>query len=355
MKIRSLSDPTYIFYGFYFADDKGKQELLNDYNFLVKNLGCEELNLQKLEEYIKEIKIKNLPYEIICKIQHEISSVICMLHPVQDTLILQVSYNGGTNASDPEKIWKEALNLLSNLTCNGYGMSKLFVVNFKIPKLFLKISKIPWEILQDEDSKVIKPLRLLAFSYKWFISRKISKVVDSCISTISNFLSIDAHRNYFAEGPNGYLRQLAEHVFFLLVYKGSREHHSASFQCGTFPRLEMQIHKVKYYEKLSQEAKEISDTIVNLINTTQKVSSKEQLEKRISRSILEFETVKENVESAIKNFQSLLKICSCELNGNLWKYQTHRLETLRDNINHELNEIKRAKEFLNYLPGKFPR
>ena len=388
MMRRRFSDPTVIRYAFYFADEQGKQEFLDDHNSATASLGCKKLDMQELTNHLSDLNSGAKPYTILHCNQH----IICLLHAVWDTLIWQVSYSGGDKATDPLKIWEEGFNKLQQLPHSGYGVSTLFVVNVRIPKIYLWLMEVPAYLRGFLESKELRApqgfgwlvlllvIILLLFMAAlrigpewlnwiillvvlltslpiWLVHQRIQKDINAWLSGISKLKPEDfrpeAYKDASAEGPIGYLHQLAEHAFLLLVIEGSEEHHKAIFQCGTFPHLEMQRHKAKHYERLSKEAEEMIRIVEDIIRqpVDQRPFSSDQLQRWLSSVQRDIKNCKDNVESAIKSFNALVdEYAPRHLDGEIWTGMKRRLERIRDDVEHAVKVVadaqERAKEYL---------
>jgi len=62
MMRRRFSDPTVIRYAFYFADEQGKQEFLDDHNSATASLGCKKLDMQGLTNHLSVLNSGVKPY-----------------------------------------------------------------------------------------------------------------------------------------------------------------------------------------------------------------------------------------------------------------------------------------------------
>jgi len=385
---RRFSDPSVIRYAFYFADDRGKQEFLADHNNMGQFLGCKELDEQELNNHLSHLNSKNEPYIIL----HNNQNIICLLHAVRDTLIWQVAYSVEDKATDPFRIWKEGFNRLQQLPHSGYGVSILFVVNVRIPKIYLWLEVTAYlrEFLESGGLRApqgfgwlvlllvfiplfmaalrigpewldwIIPLVVLLTSLPiWLVHQRIQKDINVWLLGISKLKPKDfrpeAYKDASAEGPVGYFRQLAEHDFLLLVIEGSEEHHKAIFQCGTFPRLEMQRHKAEYYERLSEEAERMMQFVKDIIRqpVEQRPFSSDQLQRWLSSVQSDIKNCRDNVESAIESFNALVdEYTPRRMEGEIWARMKHRLERIKDDMGHTVNLVADVQAKVKISPTR---
>jgi hypothetical protein len=295
------SDPTYIRYFFYFADEVGK--LAADHNRLAADLGCSELT--EGEKIVSEIVKKREPYRLLyC--QHPVS---CLLHVVKDTLIWQVAYSAGKEVSDPKVGWGPGVRLAWESVRGAYGTSELFAVNGQADDL---------KRATDELYGVIHELR--------------PELPQS-------------PKGGEAIGETGYFRWIGGDTFLLLVREASEEAKSADFQCGTFPRLMMQIHKARHYERLVAESVE---WVIKAIRSN--LLSRRHQHRFVELSLLDLGTMVENIEKAHDSYQDILQEWAKGLPGEVWNHFEKRMSVCLENAQHEKERLEKEKKLVEQQP-----
>lgn len=169
------------------------------------------------------------------------------------------------------------------------------------------------------------------------------------------------------EGEIGYLRHIGDNTFLLLVRKGS-EKESADFQCGAFPRLEMQRHKASHYQRLARDSGEIVRQAIDQACTStggkvpphngdgeglsRLISEAERLQRLVEVSLGDLDTMARSVEKARDSYQDPTGEWGQQwLQGGLWGQFLRRLGISVENTRHEWEETRKSlsssKRFLS--------
>jgi hypothetical protein len=303
------SDPTYIRYFFYFADEVEK--LAADHNRLAADLGCSELT--EGEKIVSEMDKKREPYRLL-HCQHSIS---CLLHVVKDTLIWQVAYSAGKEVSDPKVGWGPGVRLAWESVKGAYGTSELFAVNVQADDL---------KRATDELYVVIHELR--------------PELPQS-------------PKGGEAIGETGYFRWIGGDTFLLLVREASEEAKSAVFQCGTFPRLMMQIHKARHYKRLVAESVEMVRNTINVFTSGSRgiVTDAGSLRRRhllrlVEISLIDIDIMVENIEKAHTSYCDLIQEWTQGLSGEVWNQFERRIKACLDNARYDKEKLEKEKKLV---------
>lgn len=329
-KQQRYNDPTCIQYFFYFADEL--QQLLADHNALSSDLNCPPLTEEKLQEHIAEMgEGEEEPYCIL----HCHPPIICLLHAVKDTLIWQVSYSGGEEASDPEEAWRAAMQIPWGEIQYAYGATTLFVVNVRRGKLQDRLIFFP--LIRGKKSRNL----LDNFNHLYTVLREV-------IASLPN-----EPTGGEAEGEIGYLRWLDPHGLMLLVREGSEDTGSAVFQCATFPRMEMQRHKACHYARLAQQSAELIRQVVQpIIDSASTLHalyglSSRHLKRLVEVSLTDITVMQKNIQRAQESFQMLKQEgTKGRLEGRLWEQVSNRIEVNLKDAEHAVQEVRRLIDSL---------
>jgi len=305
-KWQRYDDPSCIQYFFYFVDELEK--LMEDYNALMKALSRPLLTEEELQRHLEETEEgKQNPYSIL----HCCPPIICLLHNVKDTLIWQVSYSGGKGVSDPKAVWLKAMQIPWNKIQYHYGSSTLLVVN-------VRTRNLQWEFNR--------------------LYRILQEVIPSLPPTPAGEQ---------AEGKIGYLRWVAPDIFVLLVSERSEEMKSAEFQCATFPRLEMQRHKARYYAHLASQSGELIRQVLQTITPDDARHamyslSERHLNRLVEMSLEDIQVMLNNIQTAQENFCRLRRErVQGHLDGQVWEQIYNRMEVDRKETEHVLEQVRR--------------
>ncbi len=301
--LQRFNDPTYIRYFFYFADETKK--LIADHNRLATDLGCGQLTKEELENATSQIgKGEREPYQVL----HSGPKVTCILHAVKDTIIWQVVHSAGKSVSDPKVGWEFGRKVAWGSVSGAYGVSELFVVNVKGGDL-KKVAEKLYSVLQ-KVSPDLPP----------------TPIGEEAVGTI------------------GYLRWIGGNTFLLLVREGSEETKSADFQCGTFPRLMMQFHKARHYERLVAKSVE---SVIDVMRT--RVLSDRHLPRFVDTSLTDIETMVKNIEVALVSYRDLVKdlVKEARLSGEVWNQLEKRIVAWLENAQHEKEKLETEKRLLD--------
>lgn len=307
------SDTTYIRYFFYFADEVGK--LAADHNSLAADLGCSELT--EGEKIVSEMDKKREPYRLL-HCQHRIS---CLLHVVKDTLIWQVAYSAGKEVSDPKVGWGPGVRPAWESVKGAYGTSELFVVNVEAGDLKRAVERLYGEIHELRPELPQSP------------------------------------KGGEAIGETGYFRWIGGDTFLLLVREASEEAKSAVFQCGTFPRLMMQVHKARHYERLVAESVEMVRNTINVFTSGSRgiVTDAGSLRRRpllrlVEMSMIDIDIMVKNIENAHKSYQDILQEWAKGLPGEVWNQFEKRMRVCLENAQQEKERLEQEKKLVEQQP-----
>lgn len=309
------SDPTYIRYFFYFADEAWK--LAADHNELAAELGCSKLTEDDVKKIVSEMDgDKKEPYRIL----HNSTKVICLLHAVKDTLIWQVAYSAGKHVGDPEAGWEARRKWAWEKIKGAYGFSELFVVNVRN----VKVCSL----------------------------RKVAKSLCGVVHKLSSDLP-PSPKGEEAIGETGYFCWIGDNAFLLIVREQSEEARSADFQCGTFPRLMMQYHKARHYERLVFESVERVIQVIQVSTLSGKgdgLLSRSHFSRFMEMSLIDIATMVENIEKALDSYRALMRDwAERHLAGKLWDWLGNRIEGwLKD----ACGEKQRLEQEINRLQNE---
>jgi hypothetical protein len=148
-----------------------------------------------------------------------------------------------------------------------------------------------------------------------------------------------------AIGETGYFRWIGGDTFLLLVREASEEAKSADFQCGTFPRLMMQNHKARHYERLVAESVE---WVIKAIRSN--LLSRRHQHRFVELSLLDLGTMVENIEKAHDSYQDILQEWAKGLPGEVWNQFQRRMRVCLKNAQHEKERLEKEKKLVEQQP-----
>lgn len=329
------SDPTYIRYFFYFIDEPWKW--IADHNALAKALRCPQITKAEWERQVARPGEEQDFYREL----HHHPPVSCLIQVVKDTLIWQVAYSAGRKGKDPKAHWRSALRIPWERAEKAYGISVLFSVNVAVEG-----------------------------------ERAIRRAAEDLYSTLRALFPAfpPSPAGGEAQGEIGHLSRIEDNAFLLLVPEKSEEIKSANFQCGTFPRLEMQRHKARYYRRIAQQAGELVrqaiDGVLRPVREEPKaslcsshiggqglLSSPAELQRLlhlVEVSLPDLNAMANNVEKARDSYRNLLELEKVQSKGDLWREVLTSLTVAAADARHKALEIEERKKVLERALSSFP-
>jgi len=307
-------DPTCIRYAFYFRDKP--EALRQDHEALRTTSGCEGLTEKAVQDAMATMEGRSGPPYVVL---HDHGPVTCLLHAVTDTLIWQIAFSGGRQATDPGTVWRRAIESFRQRPAHAYGVTHLFVANVNWGSPAVAESKL-YEILRG-----VKP-------------------------------DLPPHPgNGTAQGLWGRLTEAGSDSFLLVVPRGSREMKSADFQCGLFPRLEMQRHKVAYYRHLAHQSGEVVRSILNGAVTSSMKGNRvlldgPHLRRLVEVSLYDLSLMARNIERARESYLELLGHSRVPDSDGIWERTLSAMGVAARNAWSECEDTKAKLEALPSAP-----
>ena len=302
------SDPTYIRYFFYFADEI--QKLAADYNELAQDLQCAPISEQVLQEHINQMDGgEKKSYCYLYQSQY----VVCLLHAVKDTLIWQVAYSAGKEIAEPKVGWEASKKFAWEKVKGAYGSSELFVMNVGKTNLRKEAERL---------YGVIRELR-------------------------PDLPPLPEGGD--AVGETDYFLWIGGDTFLLLVGEGSKELKSANFQCGTFPRLMMQVCKARHYERLVADSVEM----VKQVTKASTLGNRRYLFRLVEVSLIDIGVMVRNVEFALKSYDNLVREwVERNLPGEAWNQLRRQTEIWLESAQVKQQNLESEKNLIEQKPER---